>query len=557
MNENERYMAAESNPYDHLIEPDSEPVKSPVILGNAIENRTRKADKTMEIIPLAAAASYGKVSVRGCDQIDVIHMEVEEDLLVPDTLPDMEVILNMDVSTKSGDIYNENGSAGVRGQLELETIYKSAEKYGNNICVIPASVDFSRSINHDENDMVSVKIKRIEHRIINERKYKAKITLEIIVSKNVEKEYMAFEGIEGETLYLRKEPVVMVDMVSRKTKESDLSEELFINDDKIRPVKILKTKVTVTENHRQLTKDKLILNQTLWVQILYLAELASKGNLSNQPMLFQNKIDHTQFINLSESEVTACTTSTSTEKITVEINRESNGFIVRGEIVTEADFYSEVKNDFVVDFYHESEGMTCDRKPEKICVGVSGTSVECTLREGIRMQEDEGDEQRIIYLDAQAVDVNVSVENSAAIIKGKVHMEAIVMDETDRTTVARKICDFNCSKELEQGSTGRVDLNDILIREIKAEITGGEINIMAQLQVKLNIYDEADIYCISNPCIMRSGSPEKHYPITVHVVSEGETVWDIGKKYRIGEDCILAYNKAENISPGNKVVIVR
>ena len=110
MNENERYMAAESNPYDHLIEPDSEPVKSPVILGNAIENRTRKADKTMEIIPLAAAASYGKVSVRSCDPIDVIHMEVEEDLLVPDTLPDMEVILNMDVSAKSAGLYNENGN---------------------------------------------------------------------------------------------------------------------------------------------------------------------------------------------------------------------------------------------------------------------------------------------------------------------------------------------------------------------------------------------------------------------------------------------------------------
>jgi hypothetical protein len=173
------------------------------------------------------------------------------------------------------------------------------------------------------------------------------------------------------------------------------------------------------------------------------------------------------------------------------------------------------------------------------------------------MQEDEGDEQRIIYLDAQAVDVNVSVENSTAIIKGKVHLEAIVMDEVDRTTIARKICDFNCSKELVLGSTNRIDLDSILIREIKGEITGGEISIAAQFQANLNIYNETEIYCISNPCIIRSGSPEKYYPITVHIVSEGETVWDIGKKYRIGEDCILAYNKAENISPGNKVVIVR
>ena len=37
MKENERMIEPEMNPYDHLIEPDAAPVRSPVILGNADE----------------------------------------------------------------------------------------------------------------------------------------------------------------------------------------------------------------------------------------------------------------------------------------------------------------------------------------------------------------------------------------------------------------------------------------------------------------------------------------------------------------------------------------
>ena len=594
MSENERFVTAEFNPYDHLIEPETEPVRSPVILGNASEpERKSKTEKNMEIIPLASAASYSKLSVRECETIDIIHMEVEEDLLVPDTFPDMETILNMDAAAEPAELYTEEGIAEIKGKINLETMYRSAENYGINISVVTAAVSFGREVKADGDVYLNTKIGKVEYRIINERKYKVKIHLEICVKCEAEKQHMIFEGIEGENLYLRKETATMADMISRKNRESEINEELLINDEKIRPVKILKSKVTVAENYHQLTKEKLILNQTLWVRVLYLAEIASKGNLSNQPMLFQGKIDHTEFITFgkSEGDVAACTTSTSVKNINVDINRESNGFVISGNLVTEAIFYGEIKSEIVSDFYHEKEEMTCDRRPEKVCESVMSVTAEQTLRERIRLQDDAGEDLRIIYMDAQAADPEVSVEGASVSVRGKLHLEAVIMNEGDYTVLAKKICDFSCvremagvsgagkpelcsagqpvcgtdatraehewSKTMPQGSGIRVELDRISVREITGDIVGREINLTAQLQANLNIYNEAEINCISNPCIIRSGTPVKYYPITVHTVVDGESIWDIGKKYKVAEACIRAYNKPENIRSGNKIIIVK
>ncbi len=560
MSENERFMTAEYNPYDHLIEPEIEPVRSPVILGNAAEpEKKSRVNGSMEIVPLAAQAAYSKLQAKESETIDIIFIEVEEDILVPDTFPDMEIILNMDAAVDTVDTYKENGHTAIKGKVKVETMYRSAEHYGGSISVVPASISFGREVKADDDIRLNIKIEKVEHRIINERKYKAKVYLSINIKKDDEKEYMTFEGVEGEKLYLRRETVNMVNLVSRKTKESDINEELYINDDKIRPVKILKSKIVVCENHRQVTKEKLVLNQTLWVRILYLAEIASKGNLSNQPMMFQGKIDHTQFITpgKSDREVTACTTLAPSEKISIEINRESNGFLLNGELINEVEFYSEIKKDIVTDFYHEKEEMTCDIKSENVCVSITGATAEQTLRESIRLQEDAGDELRIIYLDAQTMEPAANMEGSSVVVRGKLHLEAVVMNEGDYTMLAKKICDFSCVKELPQGVSGRVELDRIFVREIKGDIAGGEINLTAQLQADLNIYNEAEINCISNPCIIRSGETVKQYPITIHTVSEGESVWEIGKKYKAGEDSIIAFNKPEDIRPGNKIIIVK
>ena len=576
MSEFEKTAELEMNPYDSLIEPAAEPASEPVILkGSSGAQQNIKPERAVEIIPLSSEVIYSKVDAKEYLDSHVMEFEIEEDLLVPDTEPDMEAILNASGRVDAITVYGEEGGTPeIRGTVQLETMYRAAGVYNNTISVIGTAVQFKKNPGEPGMDASQVtaraEIRKIEHHIINERKYRVKLHMQVFVREAKEHERHMFSGIEGEELYMKKETVRFASAVSKKTRESEISEEMLINDEKIRPLKIMKASFTVAENHRQLTKEKLIINETVWVRILYMAEIASKGNLSGQPMLFLGKIDHTQFVVLgkSEDEAAACIARSDAGGLRAEINSEATGFRIEGDISTDIELYSFHEKEVVTDFYHGREEMTCDRREETICSGIENLRMEQTIRESIGLPQDSGEELRVIYMDAAVTESSVEVTASGAEVRGKVQLEAVIMNEGDYTILAKKICDFSCSANLPAAARAldlqtctvipEAAIESVAVREMTGDIIGGnQVSITAQLQVQLNVHNEARLSCISNPCFIRSEDPVKQYPITVYTVKEDDSVWDIAKRFRVPEEYIMEINDPENVRPGRKIVIVK
>jgi len=573
MSEFKNTMELSINPYDDLIEQQAEPVVSPVILNDTGEKQPEmQPSKTMEIVPLAPDVIHTSAAVRELEILWNGELEIEEDLLVPDTEADMEAILNTAAIVGSLSVHEtEGGSCEIRGTLKLETMYRSAGVYNNVLSVISTEVPFKKNCGVVEvpvSDLfVSAEIKKKEHHIINERKYRVKLQLGLLLRTIRVREKEWFDGIKGEELYLKKEAVKFANVISRKSRDSEIREELLINNEKIRPLKIIKSSCTIAENHRKLTKEKLIINETLWVRIIYMAEIASKGNLSGQPMLFLGKIDHTQFFTLGkdESAASACDVSPHAEAMKVEINDAATGFRVTGDIFTDICLYDFQEKELVTDFYHRSEEMTCDRKSEQVCTGLESMCISHTIRESISLHENGGDDQRIIYLDASVTESSTEITVQGIAVRGKLQLEAVTMNEGDYTVLAAKMCDFVCMADLpahESSSADNhsisVETGPIFVREMSGDISGGSlINISAQVQVPLTVRRERELAVISNPCIVKNGEDAEHYPLTVYTVKDNETAWDIAKRFRVPEENITEINKSEDIRPGRKIVIVK
>lgn len=571
MSEFENTMELSINPYDDLIEKPAEPVVSPVILTGPGRKEPELPGKTMELVPLAGDVIHKADTVRELVELWSGEAEVEEDLLVPDTEADMETVLNIEAAAGSLGIHEaEGGSCEIRGDLKLETMYRSAGVYNNALSVISAAIPFKKNCGAVEvpvaDIIVCAEIKKKEHHIINERKYRVKVQIGLTLKTVCEKEMAWFDGIKGQELYLKKEPVKFAELISRKSRDSEVDEELLINNEKIQPLKILKSCFTIAENHRKITREKLIINETIWVRIIYMAEIASKGNLSGQPMLFLGKIDHTQFFTLgkNESEALACTVHPHAEDLKVEINDAFTGFRVTGDVISDICLYRFPEKEIVTDFYHGTEEMTCDRNAGPVCTGLENLCVEHTVRESISLNDNGGDDQRIIYLDASAGGITAEATAKGIAVKGRLQLEVITMNEGDYTVRASKMCDFTCMADLPDhasrsaGEHGlRVEQNSVLVREMTGDISGGMINITAQIQAQLTVYEERQLTVISNPCIVRSGETVKVYPLTVYTVKENETVWDIAKRFRVPEENITDVNAAEDIHPGKKIVIVK
>jgi hypothetical protein len=146
-------------------------------------------------------------------------------------------------------------------------------------------------------------------------------------------------------------------------------------------------------------------------------------------------------------------------------------------------------------------------------------------------------------------------------VSGKLQLEAVTINDGDYTSVARKICDFNCSTDAPEADSNcsiRIKTDRIFVREVSGDISGGaQINLTVHVQAQLTLLQECNIGMISNPCFLRTDEKVKDYPITVYTVKENESVWDIAKRFRVDEKNITEINRKEDICAGKKIVIVK
>lgn len=512
--------------------------------------------KDMELEPVSDKAEFTSVVTKEYSESCRMEMIIEEDLLVPDTEPDMEQIFNISAEVTDSSLRHEKAGGAVNGELKVQVLYRSTD--GKLLLLenrLPFEKEWTEKFSGGTEIRVKCEARAADCHIINERKYRVRVRIEADVREAAVKERQFFEGIRGRELELRKEKTGMLSLAGAVSKENEIDEELKINNEKIRPVKIIKSCFSVCENHRQLTSDKLVVNTTVWVRIVYMAELASQGNVANYPMYFTGKIDSTQFIpTVGGREADGCRINYDAAGLTAVISDASDGFRIKGFLKTEADIFEILQHEAVTDFYDMTDEMMCDRKKEQVCCGLETVTVQHTVKDTVDLRDEHWDTGKIVYTDARIMEYDIEMRESRAEICGRMQMEALVLGDEGRAVTARKICEF--VMPLNSADDGKFECCGIVAREITADLAGSYVNITVQLQASAELCRYSDIDIISNPCIVR-GERQTKYPLTVCTVKDGESVWDIAKRYRVPAEHVRGINGVDELMPGMKIIVAR
>ena len=512
--------------------------------------------KELELTPVADSAVFTALTVKELAGRRRREIIIEEDLLVPDTEPDMDQIFNISAAAAECGFRREKAGGTVKGELKVEALYRSAD---GKLLLLENRLPFEKGWAENFSDGAEIRIacdvRAAEYRVINERKYRVRVRLEVTAREVAVKERQFFEGIRDRELELLKEKTGILNLAGTIAKESEIDEELKINNEKIRPVKIIKSCFTVCENHRQLTSDKLVVNTTVWVRIVYMAELASQGNVANYPVYFTGKIDSTQFIPLdSGREADCCRIDYDAAGLAAEISDTADGFRVKGFLKTEADVFEIVQHEVVTDFYDMTDDVICDRAAEQVCCGMETVTVQQAVSDTLDLHDEHWDTGKIVYTDARITEYDIEVREGRAEICGRMQMEALVLGDEGRAVTARKVCEFAMPLDSDDGGT--FEGCRVIAREITAELAGSYVNITVQLQGTAELCRYSSIGFISNPCIARGGRVQR-YPLTVCTVKDGESVWDIAKRYRVPAESVCRVNGVDELSPGMKIIVAR
>lgn len=564
-----------------------EPIEEETKLASAVpvEPLTETVNaKPVTVLPMVGTLVTNELKMTDIREKPEAKVFIEEDILVPDTKEDLASILSMTGKLKLFDSEIHVGqmsqdSVKVAGEILLHTMY-IPEKYGSeeNIIAIqsklPFKTDWTLNVAPLSHLVIKPVLESVDYTVINERKFRAKLTIRLTMREYANVELQVFQGIKGETLQLLKEKVQLTHVSERKNDVMEINESLPLKDSQPKPERILKYDVDIVENHKQITDEKAVVNATIYCNVLYLGKVTDPEDETEthlSPQLFQGKAEFTQFIPISNA-AEGSRVAFSDKGLVVRIKEEDpeddsapvNAFSLEGEVETSIEIYKNLEREIVTDIYHRTKDVISDKvELETMSLGGSGVT-EAAVREIINVPEKYGEVKRVIYISGNIKNSKSNLEQNKNVVEGVVEVNLLCIPEDEKKPAfsLTKDLNFRGAMEIPEAKGNTKANSEISIKELWFDrINSKQIEVNANLFIASSIYGQEKYQIIEKVCFVEAQDAGEVKPgMIVYITKSGDTLWDIAKKYRTTVDMITGINdleKDQKLTDSTKLLIVR
>ncbi|MBR2620216.1 MAG: DUF3794 domain-containing protein, partial [Firmicutes bacterium] len=352
----------------------------------------------------------------------------------------------------------------------------------------------------------------------------------------------------------------------------EISQDITIKDDEPAPVKILKTTINVAENHRQLTSGKLVINAAVHLDALYIGE-ADDGQ--KKLCSLTNKTDFTQFIVMDDKvDPDLITLTFGCKDISLTIDGEDR-FLLQGNVTTLIRSYCNKDLDTVTDAYHKKNDLHFRLDSKDISCVKDIVSGEISAREVINPGDPEIKPATLLCGSCGISSIEGHISNDRIIIEGSMPVKILALDEEDvpfvidHTIPVRGSLDIPSSAMNSSGNLANAGDNDKGIRiyidaSVKefwfSEINSRQLEINTVLSMKVWLFSEENFCTIEDLCFAEGESAPSRRSMALYVVGDGDTLWDVAKRYKADMDSLAVLNDLDPAKPlpsGAKLFIAK
>ncbi len=554
-----------------------------------------EAETPVKIIPAGDEIINRRLRLSETKRYTMPEMNLEEDFLVPDIRPDLEKILTVDAMPEISnyEVYTQTGEKKIlriSGNMEISTLYVPSRK-GKGLVAITSRIPFryEREIsdNLSKNAQIKAIVNNLDSHVINERKIRVNASVVFHISDYGDTEIELLEGVADDSLLLKKEKIRFTDMAYRKSDTAELSEKIILRDNYPEPASILKYDVNIVENHRQISKGKVILEASLYYSILYIPEKEedAEGML---PIFYRGKTDFTQFIrvpDLSAGEITGLVVNYNIDAADILMKSDSGESLSEKEIEAKKDLdsteaedkshfnldaqiettiyvYREIEREMVTDMYHRTKNLNFSTSNHQISRLRSTGATEVTVRDTINIPESAGRTANIPYISVKIGALDIRWENDRCQVEGFLIADIIFVNENSGTINSyREMVPLKTAVDLPEGS---LDVTPECIAELRDvwfdRLNGHQIDFSCGIAVRINTWDITSYDFIDRVCyIENEGNDNRRASMVVYVTMPGDTQWSIARKFRTTMETLQAVNglqEDEEPAAGRRLLII-
>lgn len=554
------------------------------------------------LIPITQGAVYCPVQVTNITEKPKTVITLEEDVLVPDTRPDLREILlitgKVRLSNREIDQMAKNeDSVSLTGDVDLQTLYipEKGGVHGPVISIssrLPFREQWHISLEPGASMLLEANVEKIDWMVINERKYRVKVTLGIRASQYQDCKVQLFEGLTEENLQTLRETVEITSVALRKKDVLSVREDLEKKDGDAAPENILMQHISIVENYKQAAGEKVVINGFICVNLLYRAAgtdgtAESSGMPGDEAMTrevkgggmqlchLQDRVEFTQFIPLSQpgqwSGSNVCFDGGDLKVKLVQNEEGEDVFRLEGDITTWVTLYRNVEKEIIVDGYHKEKNFVCDFE-EASCRTLVGTAAgESTVREIISLESPHGDAEEVMYVTGEILSSESRAETgkiiTEGILCGKMICRSTAGGETgsgsagtDTFFAVSRDLPFRCVTALPQLTGNETVTARIYLKDLWAEkISSRQLELNAAVMVCSEAMRQAPFPVLKNPAFEETRGDQHSRPMAVYITRPEDTLWSIAKRFQSTVDTICQINQMEEgtLRPGQKLLILR
>ncbi len=529
------------------------------------------------ITPVGKEAVYTEVQLTNISQKPKTMITIEEDILVPDTKPDLARILLIDGTPRPsnrrlGPVEKGEDSLSLSGEIELQTLYLPEKQEGaETVISVQTRVPFQEqchiALTPESTLQLEIHVEKIEYMVINERKYRVKIFLALCIREYVDRNPALFESINGEEIQTRREKIEMTNVAQRRSDTLHICEDLDIKTE-YPPEAVLCQSIAVVENYKQVTEEKVVISGFVCVNLLY--RCREDGEYCEDLHQAREKVEFTQFIPLHGGGVAGAGSQIVFDgsDLRVKPARGEDGeeiLRLEGDLLTEVEIYRNTERAVVVDAYHREKDFLCDYQEEPCCTLIGTTMGEASLREIFSPELPEGELARVLYTEGRVLDGHSRCEQGKIVTEGKLSVRLLCLCGGNPETAGQLFSvteelPFRVVTSLPQLEGSESIREQIFIKELWAEkINGKQLECSANVLVMTEVTRESVIRLLTNPAFAEGSGARQPAPMVIYIVREGDQLWEIAKKYKSTVDAIIEINQLaeENPRPGQKLLILK
>ena len=411
-----------------------------------------------------------------------------------------------------------------------------------------------------------------------------KVTLSLQAREYRDQKVELFEGITGEDIQTLRERVELTGTALRKKDIVTIKEDLEMKEGDPAVGVLLRQDIRVTENYRQATAEKAVINGFIYVNLLYtaaeamppMAETETGGSEPASPAFpslhqMQSRVEFTIFVPLSQSAqwsgsfVTFDGSGLRVRQMTGEDGCDV--LRLEGDIITWLELYRNQEKEVITDAYHRQRDFVCDFDETDCRCLAASVSGEAGVHEIIAMEAAAGTPVQITYVSAEVTRAESQPEPGRIITEGSLAVSMLCQAEGSGQSegpslfTIRHQIPFRCVTAAPQLEGSETIRHKVYLKDLWAERNGSQqAEFNASVLVCAEAMEPVSLKVLKNPAFEEvQGTAPAPKPMVVYIVRDGDSLWSVARRFKTTTDTIAQINQTEDgpLIPGRKLLILR